>query len=568
MKTALLKQLKVLLLSTAMLVSAPLVFASTDLDETIATTGLSGSFLASRIAIRDNDDEAALKFLERAIELDPENANVKQDLFISLVTNGRVDEAAELARSSEVINQNNNLARIVSATEALRKRSWNNVTSALDGIKGSDLDAMLSEATASWALFGEGDVDAALERLGKLEGPDWIIVMRDYHSGLIAAAGGQNELAIEKFQNVLDQRSVISVLTETYIRAVEAQIRVYSKIEDPDSARQGFKYGISIIPNHPPFMNIDAALAEGKILNPLITSPQEGVSELFFNIATAIKRDGGSAFAKSYLQLADYLNPDSDVIDVALAELYLQEGKFEKSNLYYEQIAETSPFHRLSQLELANNLARLDKTEEAVASLKALIDENPKDLTGYLTLGRLYAHDMRYREAADVYDGAVNYLDGIKTNHWNLFFRRGIAYERLREWEKAEPNFNQALELAPNQPEVLNYLGYSWIDQGINLDKGMELIRKAVDLRPRAGFIVDSLGWAHYRLGQYEDAVRELEKAVTIMPQDPTINDHLGDAYWQVGRKLEATFQWKIALTGKPEIENPDEVKRKLREGL
>jgi len=167
-----------------------------------------------------------------------------------------------------------------------------------------------------------------------------------------------------------------------------------------------------------------------------------------------------------------------------------------------------------------------------------------------------------------LYDVAVEKLGVPKRNNWNLFFRRGIAYERLKEWGKAEPNFLKSIELSENQPEVLNYLGYSWIDQGINLQKGMEMIRKAVELNPRSGFIVDSLGWAYYRLGQYEDAVRELEQAVTLMPNDPTINDHLGDAYWKVGRKLEATFQWKIALSSKTKPENPELIRKKLEKGL
>ena len=568
MKKSISKFAKIFLLSSAMVTSGPLVFASTDLEETIATTGLSGSFLASRVAIDDNDDDAALKFLKRARSLDPDNPSISQDLFISLVTNGLIDEAEELARTSDVVNRENNLARIVAAAQALRKRSWKKVGVALEGIKGSDLDVLLREATTSWALFGEGELDAALERIQKLEGPDWIGVMRDYHAGLIAAAGGKNDIATEKFKAVMDNRNVISVLTETYIRAVEAQVRNFSKLENAEEARKTLDFGISLIPRHPPFALLSSDLAEEKIPGPLITSPQEGVAELFYNIASAIKRDGGTSFAKSYLQLADYLAPESDVILVALAELYLDEQRYEKSNEYYELVAETSPLHRLSQFEMANNLARTEHKEEAITALNGLIDADPGDLTGYLTLGSLFNREMRYRESADIYDRAIEQIGTTQKHHWSIFFRRGIAYERLKEWEKAEPSFQKALELSPAQPEVLNYLGYSWIDQGINLDQGMELIRKAVELSPRSGFIVDSLGWAHYRLGQYEDAVRELERAVSIMPQDPTINDHLGDAYWKVGRKLEATFQWKIALAGKPEIENPEKVKAKLREGL
>ena len=158
--------------------------------------------------------------------------------------------------------------------------------------------------------------------------------------------------------------------------------------------------------------------------------------------------------------------------------------------------------------------------------------------------------------------------DHKTATNWNIYYQRGIAYERLKQWPKAEPNFRKALELFPNQPQVLNYLGYSWIDMNMNLEEGMEMIRKAVELRPSDGYIVDSLGWAHYRLGEYDDAVRELERAVSLKPDDPVLNDHLGDAYWRVGRRLEATFQWSHARDMKPEPAVLAGVEKKLKEGL
>ena len=559
---------KTLLLTTSLTIFGSLSVASTDLEQTISEAGLSGSFLASRVAIGDNDDESALKFLERSIALDPENPTIKVDMFIALVTNGRIEEAASLAKEAENLGQNNNLAMLVSATEALRKRSWNKASSVLAPLDGSDLDIMLKEIISSWAMFGEGKLDEALARLQALEGPDWILVIRDHHEGLLAAAAGKDALAVEKFQSVIDNRSVITVLTETYIRSVEAMVRTHVKTGNKEEAQKVLDFGRSLIPNHPPFVQLSAALDNDSPLPPLVASPQEGAAEVFFNIATAIKRDGGIAFAKTYLQLADYLDAESDVVAVALAELYLQLRKYNQSNAYYEAVDAESPFHRLAQLERASNLARLDRKPQAIELLRALIDEDPKDLLGYLTLGELFSRDKAYGAAAKIYDRAVEQIGMPQKFHWNLFFRRGIAYERLKQWDNAEPNFKKSLELSENQPEVLNYLGYSWIDQGINLDEGMDMIRKAVQLRPRSGFIVDSLGWAHYRLGDYEDAVRELERAAEIMPQDPTINDHLGDAYWRVGRKLEATFQWKIALTGEPPLDNKSEVEKKLLEGL
>lgn len=568
MQKKLLKLLTASLLASSMMLQINHASANQELEDTVQTSGLSGSFLAAQVAIGDNDDTAAVQFLERAYALDPENEKIKQDYFVALVGNGKLEEAAEIIRATEKLGNSKNLAGYVMAAESMRKRSWKNAIDALKDVAGVDLDKTLREITHAWALQGEGKTDEALARIEELEGPEWITVMKNYHLGLIANAGGKNEIAAEKFQAVIDNRAVISVLTETYIRAVEAMVRNRSQAGKPEKAKEVLEYGLSLLPSHTPFTAIKADLNNKKTLKPLLTTPQQGMAELFYNIATAIRRDGAGSFAKNYLQISHSLAPKSDVIQIALAELYLQQGDYEKSNSYYDSVSENSPFLRIAKLERATNLSRLDKKEDAIEALKALIESEPDDLIGYTTLGSVYAREERYREAADIYDKAVGIIGIPESYHWNLFYRRGIAYERLKEWDKAEPNFLKSLELSTNQPEVLNYLGYSWVDQGINLDEGMDMIRKAVDLRPRSGFIVDSLGWAHFRLGQYEEAVQELERAVALMPQDPTVNDHLGDAYWKVGRKLEATFQWKIALATKTPPDNPDEIKRKLEEGL
>jgi Flp pilus assembly protein TadD len=189
-------------------------------------------------------------------------------------------------------------------------------------------------------------------------------------------------------------------------------------------------------------------------------------------------------------------------------------------------------------------------------------------MRAYLALGGVYASKEDFRNAASVYDRAVDRLKKPTKADWNIYYQRGIAYERLKEWPKAEPNFRTALVLYPDQPQVMNYLGYSWVDMNMNLGQAMDLIRKAVDLRPGDGYIVDSLGWAYYKLGKFDDAVRELERAVSLKPDDAVLNDHLGDAYWRIGRKLEATFQWSHARDMKPDKDVMASVQKKLMEGL
>jgi len=568
MRKFILRSLKTALLATAIVTGSSLGFAAADLNQTVVETGLSGSFLASRVAIDDNDDEAAVKFLEKAVTLDKEDIKLRQDFFAALVANGRIGDAAEIAKNTEKLGTRKNLSGYVIAAEEMRKRSWKKAATALKDVAGVDLDKTLREIMLAWINAGERNFEEAQVRINDLNGPEWITVMKNYHSGLLAAMAGDTDLAQEKLKAVIDNRAVISVLTETYLRSIEAMVRTQSKVGETEQASETLKTGLDIFPSHPPFVALKNGLEAGETLSDLITTPQQGAAEIFYNLASAIERDGVGAITKGYLQIANHLAPESDVILLGLAELYLRQGYYDRSNVFYSDIKETSAFDRIARLEKATNLSRLEKKPEAISELRKLIDEDDKDLAGYMTLGSLFNREKRYREAAEVFDAAAENIGPSQRFHWNLFFRRGISYERLKEWDKAEPNFLKSLELSPNQAEVLNYLGYSWIDQGINLDKGMDMIRKAVELRPRSGFIVDSLGWAHYRLGNFENAVLQLERAVQLMPHDPTINDHLGDAYWKVGRKLEATFQWKIALASETEPDNPEAIEKKLVNGL
>jgi len=269
-----------------------------------------------------------------------------------------------------------------------------------------------------------------------------------------------------------------------------------------------------------------------------------------------------------YLRMALALRPDSDAALLQLGGVAEMMEQPEEAIALYERIPDNSPVKKIAELQLGLNLADLKRHDEAVKHLDAVLALDPDDMRAYLALGGVYAAQEKFAEAAEVYERAVARIDTPTRAEWNIFYQRGIAYERLKQWPKAEPNFRKALELFPDQPQVLNYLGYSWVDMNMNLDEGLSMIKRAVELRPSDGYIVDSLGWAYYRLGRYDDAVRELERAVGLMPNDPILNDHLGDAYWRVGRKLEATFQWSHARDMEPEPALLAEVEKKLAQGL
>lgn len=548
--------------------ATPTVALEKDIEDTVDSASLAGSFLAAQIAGRDNDDVAAVAFYSRALSLDPENNELRRNLFIALMANGRIPDAIAIADSIKGGGSPEFLSRITLGVEALRKRSWTKVPLALKDIRGNDLDKLTSTIIKAWALIGAGDLEGGIVVAEKIDGPDWVTLIRDYHMGLMFASNGDDGNASDRFSKVLEKRQLASVLTETFARANEGMIRSEIRAGNKDKAVAALKLGTDFLPNHAAFAALQTILDEEKTVTPLITSPQEGVAELLFNIASAIGREGGTPFAKTHLQLANYLNSDIDVVSFALAGIYERQKQYDEANELLAKITDASPLHHRATIAKALNLSSLGKKDEAIIDLRELIKASPKELTTYMTLGALLSRDEKYLEAARVYDMAVGAIGKAEPYHWNLFFRLAIARERLKHWDLAEPNFKKALELFPNQADVLNYLGYSWIDKGIHLDEGVAMIRKAVELKPRSGYIIDSLGWANYKLSNYDQAVRDLERAVQLMSQDATVNDHLGDAYWKVGRKLEATFQWRHALNAKPDAEHKAKIEEKLKNGL
>lgn len=301
---------------------------------------------------------------------------------------------------------------------------------------------------------------------------------------------------------------------------------------------------------------------------PLATSAQAGGGEALYGLGASLGRRGGEDLGLVYLQLSLYLAPDHSLALLSLADLYESLKKPDMAIKVYERIPADSPLHRNASIQMASDLDALDRAPEAEKELQAIIAKDPKDLEAIMALGNVLRGHKKFAECADVYSKGIDIIANPQKSNWVIFYFRGICYERSKQWPKAEADLKKALQLFPDQPHVLNYLGYSWIDQGTNLDEGMAMIKKAVQQRPDDGYIVDSLGWAYFRLGDYEDAVKQLDHAIELKPEDPTINDHLGDAYWRVGRRLEAKFQWAHARDLKPEPEDLPKILAKLKDGL
>ncbi len=543
----------------------------------VEVNSFSGAYLAGRAAEVDNDLGDAIVYYRKALAFDPDNQPLQQSLMLALVAEGRFDEALPYAEKLKSAPDVERLSRLALAIDDFRKKNYRGAETLLVFTEESDLDGLIAKVMVAWAKLGAGDKDGAMATLDELAGPDWYGLFVTYSKALIAEQAGMDAVAATAYQATMDDMAAGGAAPDAWLRAAESYAGFLARQGKKDAALAVLDKADDFVAGRLPLIELADRISKGEKIAPLVSTPSEGASELLLALGTALNRSGGESFVRLYLQYALALRPDSDAVLVQLAGVAEQQQDAERAIELYKRVPASSPLSRVSKLQLGLNLADLDRRDEAISQLKALVDQNPDDMRGYLALGGVYASKEDYANAAKLYDQAVARIEGKKfalpkdpraSVNWNVYYQRGIAYERLKEWPKAEPNFRKALELFPNQPQVLNYLGYSWIDMNMNLQEGMDMIRKAVELRPSDGYIVDSLGWAHYRLGEYDDAVRELERAVSLKPDDAVLNDHLGDAYWRVGRKLEATFQWSHARDMKPEPAILAEVEKKLKEGL
>ncbi|MGE4167858.1 MAG: tetratricopeptide repeat protein, partial [Xanthobacteraceae bacterium] len=481
--------------------------------------------------------------------------------FLSLLIGGDVAEAVKLADRVLKLDKNDRVARLVAGVRNIKQKQYaparRNVAQSVRG-PITDLAATLLSA---WSLHGAGDTKGAVAAIERLQGPDWYAIFKELHSGLILDDAGRHKEAGQHLERA-------HKLDAAALRVVEAYGSWLSREGKREEAIKVYEEFAKSLPNHPLTRNALDKLKAGQKLPLLVDSPQAGAAEALYGLGASLGRRGGEDLGLVYLQLSLYLAPTHPLALLSLADLYEALKKPELAIKVYERVPENSPLHRNAAIQMAANLDSLDRPDEAKKHLRELIAQHPDDFEALMALGNVERARKEFAECAETYGKAAALVPNPTKANWLIFYFRGICHERAKQWPKAEADLKKALELFPDQPHVLNYLGYSWIDQGSNLDEGMEMIKRAVAARPDDGYIVDSLGWAYYRLGNYDEAVKQLERAIELKPQDPTINDHLGDAYWKVGRKLEATFQWSHARDLKPEPEDLPKILEKLKAGL
>lgn len=551
------------LLATSTAPAAPVAQAAARNE----TRSLAGAYLAGRFAHQHDDWAAAAGFIADALAADPADRTLMQRAVIYRLGDGRTDAAVELAQRLQAGGDVNPVILTLLAVDAAKKGSSRQATAMLDKLHAGGIWGLATPLFRAWLAALDKDPDRALAALEPMAAAPGLSALRDLHAALILETAGRNGEAAKLFDKLVAQPQ------NAPMRVVQAAGGFYQRHGRGDDARRLYRrFAQSATEGADPDPLV-SALEDKKNQKSAPPAPdaRRGLAGALFDLSSALQQENLSEIALLYGRMALHLDPGFAVARLHIGDVLASRDQAEAALTEYRTVERDPVIGRAARLRAADALIALKRDDEATALLTALAGERP-DLTDAATrLGDFHRAAKRWDAAIAAYDDALRRVGKPTERHWPLLYARAISHERAGHWPQAEADLKAALAFQPNDALLLNYLGYSWIDRGENLDQARAMVQRAVELRPRDGYIVDSLGWAQYKLGEYEAAATNLERAVELRPVDATINDHLGDAYWRVGRRAEARFQWLRAQR----MVQPDddqslkaEIDKKLENGL
>jgi len=530
-----------------------------------AETGY-GSYLAGRYAQMRGDAKQSIEFYRKVLKDDPENADVQRQLLALLVSEGRIDEALPIAknlseRPNDPDEDDGNLANLTLAIADVKAGKFAAAETRFDAFPKSGLSTIEGPLFKAWVLAGQKKFDEALKTLSGDGGNEGFAVLFGAHAAAINELAGRADAAEKGYLQSIEGRQ------RANLRLTQLLGNFYERTNRPAEARKLYDAYMADNPGSTMLSAPYKRLETKAMPKPEIANAASGLAEALFSLAGSVQQQSGFQ-AIIFARLAIHLRSDFSIAKLLIAEILESDKRNEDAIALYRTVLSDPNYSWAARLRIADQFDALEKPDEAIKELKQMSQDEPKRYDALIRMGDILRRHKRFEEATKAYSDAKARIPQLGPEHWSMLYASGISYERTKQWDKAEADFLKALELEPDQPYVLNYLGYSWVEMGKNLDKARSMIELAVKKRPRDGFIIDSLGWVLYRLGDLDGAVKNLERAVALRPEDPTINDHLGDIYWKVDRKDEARFQWKRALSLDPEQDEIPKIQKKLQDGL
>lgn len=522
--------------------------------------GLAGAYLAGRAAAISGDHAEAATYFDRALQFDPGNAFLVSNSVFAHASLGEWAQAASVAETMPDGAQGQELVALVQFVHRVKDGQFQD---ALDMIEAGNGPGPLADGLASaWLTFGLGDMSGAVAQFEALASERGLAELSALHLALARAAVGDFEAA----HAILSGENGVQI-TNTE-RVVRARAAVLVQLDLRGEALDLLDGYTQAVPD-PGLLALQARIGAGEdIAYDFVTTAEEGVAEVFFTVAQVLSGDRNTTLPLLMAQAARGIAPDHSDAIILAGELMSLTEQHDLAAAAYSSVPEDDPNYIEAQMGRAQALEEMDRAEEAIAIMSALAQARPDLASVHAAHGDMLRRAERFDEAIAAYTAVLERVDTDQPRYWFIYYARAISYHQIDTWDPAEADFRRALELNPEQPNVLNYLGYSLVEQRRNFDEALDMIQRAVAARPDSGFIVDSLGWVYYRLGRFEEAVAPMERAVELEPNDPIVNDHLGDVYWTVGRYREAEFQWHRALSFNPEPEDAARIRRKLDVGL
>jgi Flp pilus assembly protein TadD len=522
-----------------------------------------GSYIAGRIARSRNETSEAVRFYRHALKRAPNQPEILERAFLAEATEGNASRTIALARKLVRFQPQHRLARAWLGLAAYKARNFKQADRHFTRSNAGPIGELTSALARAWVAQRRGKTKLALSHLKYSQRAEWAQYYLRYHRALIADLSGRRKIADQNYSRIFKSDARMPRITVSYLHhaASTGRFNLANQI-----VRRNKEATTGQV--HPSVTDVAQKIAKSKRLPLLIRNSEDGLAEVFYGLGEALTTEGGLQLGAIYLEMALYLKPKFPFALAARANVYEATKQYTTANAMYDKVSASSPLQQLIAIRKANNLDALKRTDEAVKVLRQLSKAHPSDIRPVDALANILRGRERFAEAILEYDKMIPMLGTPQPSHWHYWYARGTCYERVKKWPEAESDLTRANELSPDQPLVLNYLGYSWVDRNVNLQQGLKYIEKAVQLKPEDGYIVDSLGWAHFRLGNYAEAAKHLERAVELRPSDPILNDHLGDALWRVGRIREARYQWEQSLTLKPIFENERKTRDKLAKGL
>ncbi|WP_374371367.1 tetratricopeptide repeat protein [Dongia sp.] len=525
---------------------------------------LSGAILAGRHAFDSGDDAMAAELLSLALEAAPGDQILAARALAAMVGSGDFEAAVPLAAKLKEMGARTPLIPLVELTDAVRKDDFAKARAALGDIGDDSISRIAKPLFGAWITIGEGKGEAAalaeLKPLEEINGLGGLVVQ---HIALIKDHFGHGAEGLDGLKQAAEAGFGSARFIELFVAFLHRNNETEAArkyLQNLSAGNTGVGAAIS-----DPLLE---QLAKPPVKGPIVADPAIGLAEAYFDLGSLLQSENISDQAKVLGRLALVLAPDLEISRLLLGNLMQDRERCEDAIEMYRSIPENSIYRWSADISIADCQQKLDDIDGAIATLQDLVKARPQRVEAIVELGDLYRREKRFTDAIAAYDDVIAGLKDPVARDWTLFYARGVAHERAKQWDKAEPDFKKALELSPEQPYVLNYLAYTWVERREHLDEALDMLHRAVDQRPEEGFIVDSLGWAYFQLGDFEQAVTYLERAVELQPTDPVLNDHLGDAYWRVGRKNEARFQWNRALSFKPEEDQVGIIEEKIKSGL